>query len=416
MFYFLVKAMKKLSTLVSALILGYGSTLGAADTVFDAIKSGKPTVQIRLRYESVDTDPTTDVYGVLARTAIGYKTGSYEGFSAYVQVEDVSTLAGDDGFSDPSAPARLPGPTIADPEKADVNMSYLKYDNGSLTVVAGRQTIIHDKSRHIGNVGWRMDDQTYDAMTVKYKKDEFSLSLSHVWQVNRIFGTEDDTDSNLLHGTYDSSIGLFSVYYYQLDFESTNGGGHGYPAYGDVVDTDTYGIRLSGKYKAFSYTAEYASQSDGADNTLTPFETEYLHANVGYDISGVMVSVGYESMGSDNSGAVSFATPLGTVHAFNGWSDRNLSLAPGLNGAGIVDTYLTIGGKVAGVKLLGTYRQLENDVDTGAGKDRGTETNLLAVYKTKPGIVLGAKAALYEDDTAAGIDTTKTWFWTEYKF
>lgn len=391
----------------------FSSPLLAKDSLFQAIKDGKPTVQIRLRYESVDTDPTTDVYALMARTAIGYKTEKYEGFSAYVQVEDISMLDGDDGVLDPSTPGRLPGPIIADQETGDVNMSYLQYENSGVTVVAGRQTIIHDKARHIGNVGWRMNDQTYDALTLKYKSGDFGLSLHYIWQMNRIFGTEDELDGNLAHATYKSSVGMFSVYYYGLDFDgSTNGNGHLMPAYGNVVDSDTYGIRLNGAQGDISYLVEYASQSDAYDNTLT-FDTDYVHANLGYTVSGVKLSVGYESLGSDG-GTASFSTPLATVHAYNGWSDRTLSLTPSLhNPNGIIDTYFTIGGKISGVKLLGTYRQLEAD---NGGADIGKETNLLAVYKTKDDIVLGAKIAMFDDDTAAAVDTTKTWVWAEYKF
>jgi hypothetical protein len=384
--------MKKFLPLAT-LALGLLSPLQGADSLLDAIKEGEPTFQLRLRYESVDTDPNTDKYALLARTAIGYKTGSYKGFSSYMQLEDVSTLANEDAYY----------PTILDPEGGDVNMSYLQYENGSISVIAGRQTIIHDKARHIGNVGWRMNDQTYDAVTGKYTDGSFSFSLSYIWQVNRITAIEDDSENILARGEYKASIGLFSAYYYGLDFETTNAG------FGDAVDSDTYGLRLNGSQKSFLYTAEFASQSDGSDNA-TKYDADYIHAMLGYKFELVTLKVGYESLGSDN-GTASFSTPLATVHAYNGWSDRTLSLTPAMNANGIIDTYLSLGGKVGGVKLLGTYRTLESDF---GGTDLGKETDLLAIYKTKPGVVLGAKAAMFDSDTANN-DTTKFWIWSEYK-
>jgi hypothetical protein len=130
---------------------------------------------------------------------------------------------------------------------------------------------------------------------------------------------------------------------------------------------------------------------------------------LGYKFSGVTLKLGYESLGSDG-GTAAFATQLATVHAYNGWSDRNLILKPA-GSAGLVDQYVALGGKVGGVKLLGTYRTLETDF---GGTDLGKETNLLAVYKTKPGVVLGAKFAMYESETTNN-DTEKAWIWSEYK-
>jgi len=389
--------MKKIPALISALALGVGSTLTAADSLVEAMKDGTPTFQLRLRYESVDTDPVganaaDKTFALLARTAVGYKTASYKGFSAYVQLEDVSTLAQDDTFAT----------YILDREAGDVNMSYLKYDNDSFSLVAGRQTIIHDAARHIGNVGWRMNDQTYDAITAKYGVDDLKFSLSYVWQANRIIATEEDMSSILAHGSYKSSIGLFSAYYYKLDFESVNA------FWNDASDTDTMGLRLNGSKGSFLYTAEYASQSDGSDNAVS-YDADYLHGMLGYKFSGVTLKLGYESLGSDG-GTAAFATQLATVHAYNGWSDRNLILKPA-GSAGLVDQYVALGGKVGGVKLLGTYRTLETDF---GGTDLGKETNLLAVYKTKPGVVLGAKFAMYESETTNN-DTEKAWIWSEYK-
>jgi hypothetical protein len=48
-----------------------------------------------------------------------------------------------------------------------------------------------------------------------------------------------------------------------------------------------------------------------------------LHIEVGTTVASVNVKVGYELLGSDN-GEYGFATPLATLHKFNGWADQFL--------------------------------------------------------------------------------------------
>jgi hypothetical protein len=382
----------------------------SADSVWDAMKEGKPTVQLRLRYESVDHDSIVstatkkDHDALFMRTAIGYKTGAYMGFSAYVQLEDISEV----GLADPDYETNPGG--ILDKEAADINMGYVQYANEGLTAKFGRQTIIYDNARHIGNVGWRMNDQTFDAATLQYVSGPFSLNYNYVWQTNRIVATEEDMDSHFINTSYKFDLGKLTGYYYKIDFDTNDG----VPFFGDTHDIDTLGLRFDGKASvgegSLLYTLEYGQQSDGADAT-TKYDADYLHGILGYNFGNVTIKAGYEQLGSD-AGKAAFSTPLSTVHAHNGWSDRALSLKTTANDNGIQDTYFSIGGKVAGVKLLGVYHMLEAD---NGGADIGDEINLLAVYKTKAGPVVGAKAAMFDSNTANN-DTEKFWVWTEYKF
>jgi hypothetical protein len=230
--------------------------------------------------------------------------------------------------------------------------------------------------------------------------------------MNRIVATEEDMDTHLVNASYKFEPGKLSAFYYKIDFDIDDQG-----FFTDANDIDTFGARFVGSTGKFLYELEYAQQSDGSDSTVK-YDADYYHAMLGYNFGPVTIKVGQELLGSDG-GKASFNTPFATVHAFNGWSDRALSLksapspnALGVNANGIQDTYAAISGKLAGVKLLGTYRQLEAD---NGGTDIGDEINLLAVYKTKAGPVVGAKAAMFDSNTAND-DTTKYWVWTEYKF
>ncbi|MFC6804647.1 hypothetical protein ACFQE2_02705 [Methylophaga thalassica] len=90
--------LKKL-TLMSLLSTGLGSvsllpgTVMADDSFYDALTAGKVSFSARLRYESVEQDNALkDADAVTLRTTLGYKTGDFHGFGAFLELEDVSDL------------------------------------------------------------------------------------------------------------------------------------------------------------------------------------------------------------------------------------------------------------------------------------------------------------------------------------
>ena len=122
------------------------------------------------------------------------------------------------------------------------------------------------------------------------------------------------------------------------------------------------------------------------------------------NFGGITAKLGLEVLGSD-SVAYAFQTPLATKHAFNGWADKFLSTPAN----GLQDLMVSVGGMVAGVKLLGVYH--DYSADEGSA-DYGTEINLLAVKKISTRYTVGAKFAGYSADTFS-TDTDKFWLWGE---
>ena len=88
------------------------------------------------------------------------------------------------------------------------------------------------------------------------------------------------------------------------------------------------------------YRAEYATQSDYADNPAD-YSTDYYALEGGIAAAGLTAKVGYEVLGSDNNGTASFKTPLATLHKFNGWADKFL-VTPA---AGLEDLYASLAWK-----------------------------------------------------------------------
>ena len=155
------------------------------------------------------------------------------------------------------------------------------------------------------------------------------------------------------------------------------------------------------------YRVEGAKQSDYADNA-TDYDADYLLLSVGGKLSGVRLGLASETLGADSDAAIAFATPLATMHAFQGWADKFLNTPA----TGIVDTYASLGGAVKGVNLLAVYHEYESD--TG-DIDQGEELNLQASKKLGSNYTLTLKYADYSAGDA-GSDAQKIWLMAEAVF
>jgi hypothetical protein len=178
------------------------------------------------------------------------------------------------------------------------------------------------------------------------------------------------------------------------------------------LSSKTYGVRFDGKQKigngnaSFIYEAEYAVQSDNADNP-TNFSTDYFLLSGGIVVGGLTAKIGFEQLGSDN-GIASFQTPLATLHKFNGWADKFL----GTPVNGLEDLYFSLSYKVQGdgamkgLKFDAIYHDFSADVGNGS---YGTEIDLQISKKFMEHYSFGLKYANYQAD-GFGSDTQKYWF------
>ena len=156
------------------------------------------------------------------------------------------------------------------------------------------------------------------------------------------------------------------------------------------------------------YTAEVAKQS--SENATNDFDASYLLLEAGAVVSGVTAKLGYEVLGSDD-GNYGFATPLATLHKFNGWSDQFL----GTPAQGLKDMSATISAKFAGGKWTAIYHQFDADEASLAIDDLGSEINLLYTTKVAERFNLGVKYANYSADDFK-VDTDRVWVWVSTKF
>lgn len=394
--------------------------VGIAQAMPAAAQSASPTspdpvipyADIRYRLETVDqTGLPEDAVASTLRIRAGLRTAEWHGFTALVEGEAIAVI-GNQTYND-TINGKAAYPVVADPPDVLLNQAWLRWRPvKQVEAIAGRQAINLDNQRWIGSVGWRQNDQTFDAARLTVKPVEgLALDYLHAWRVNRVFGPDSPQGiwrDTAIHGARAAytikGIGTLSGYGYWLDVPSA-------PA----SSSRTLGVRIAGEHAVgmggkFVYAAEYARQFDHGPNPRD-FALDYVLVEPGFAWGGFTLKGGYERL--EGNGTVALQTPLATLHAFNGWADKFLTTPAN----GLRDLYLDAGwkaskGPVKGLALRLAWHDFNSTV---GGLDYGQEWNAQASYPVAKHVTLLAKFARY-DARAFATDTTKAWFSVEAKF
>lgn len=381
---------------------------GAPVTVAEGVTID-PIFAARLRYETVSQDSqANDADALTLRMRAGAQI-DVSGFFLLAEAE--GTLAIADDYNDTIASNGIePFPVVADPDNVELNQLAIGYRKAGYSLTVGRQRIILDNARFVGNVGWRQNEQTFDAVRGQAKIGPVSLDATYSISQRTIFGADSpneyfDGDLILLNGGVKAGPVSIKAFSYLIDYDTRL-----------AFSSQTYGALASGSIPLgegfkLDVSASYAKQSDYGDNPVS-FDADYIAASVGAGVAGFSLAAGYEELGSDG-GVAAFQTPLATLHAFNGWADVFLTTPA----AGLRDYYASLGkgfgdaGPLKGLNAKVVYHKFESDV---GGLDYGSEWDASLGFKlSKFGIL--AKFASYDAD-GLGTDTTKFWLQAEYAF
>ncbi len=377
-----------------------------ATSLKDALKNGKALVNLRYRWEEVGQDGINkDAHASTLRTAIGYRSQAYKGFSLHLEAENVAVI-GNDLYNNKGAGSLDNGvrdrPVVADPADTGINQALIRYQGDKWRLAVGRQEIMLGDVRFVGNVGWRQNHQSFDAFRVDNDSlGGLKFTYAFVNRVNRIFGDHQDLAGHLLNASFDlQNAGKFTLYGYLLDYDDAI-----------ALSTSTWGLEFAGKRglsgeRAILYEIEYAQQSDYADNPVS-IDAGYTSLMIGAKLPKVTFKLAMEVLeGSPTSGQ--FRTPLATLHKFNGWADKFL----GTPIDGLEDLYLLATGKAGKVGWLVKYHDFGAE---SSSVSYGQELDLQLTYTCKQGVALGLKGALYDADQFSA-DTDKWMVWSAYKF
>lgn len=374
-----------------------------ADNLASAIADSTVHLGFRYRFEAVDDDAfSEDAWASTLRSRLTVAPRPINGFEVLLEVDDVRHV-GADQFND-SRNGVTNRPTVIDPEGTDLNQALVRYTGFAGTELAiGRQRIERANQRFVGGVGWRQNEQTFDAASISHKfGKQLTTSYAYVSRVNRINGPDSgtppadlDSQSHLLDASYAFGPALtLSAYGYLMDFDNA-------PA----LSNRTFGARATGGVPIAAdfrlvYAAEFARQADYRDNPVD-YSAGYHLVEAGIAAPKFGLKLGYEVLGGDASPGRAFRTPLATLHAFQGWADKFLTTPD----RGIADLYATVTGKALGADLTLTFHDF--DAESGHGS-WGTEWDASANWPIGPRYAVLLKAASYDADDFAR-DTGKYW-------
>lgn len=414
--------MKYRNLLYSTFVLSTHPALAAAGApvkIADGLTID-PIIEARLRYELVD-QPTLDADAVTLRLRAGFELKHTPSRLAFLAEAEGTLGIVTDYNAFPFAIAdsqRRPGySVVADSMNVELNRIQLQYKSKAVTATVGRQRINLDDQRWVGAVGWRQNEQTFDALRGEAKIGSVSLDATYAIDQRSIWGIDAgprqgiDGDHIFLGAGVKAGPVQLKAFAYLLDYDDT---------FFTANSSQTYGARavaaiaLTPKAK-LNLAASYARQSDYGSNTFS-YSADYIAAEASTTFAGFTLTGGYELLGSSASAGVggrAVQTPMATLHKFNGWADLFLTTP----NSGLQDIYGGLAYKFGKVKALPGLNAAVNyhkfDSDFG-GVDFGDEWDASLGFKLGR-VNLLAKFADYNAKNF-GVDTRKVWLQAEIAY
>jgi hypothetical protein len=400
------------AVLGTLLLFGCCGTAQAADGASGDGLKVKPLIDARLRYENVD-QPALDADALTFRLRAGAEA-TFGHFSFLAEAEGTAALVNDYN----AFPFPLPGEeqwrpnhsVIADPMNIELNRLQLQYKADKTALTLGRQRINLDDQRWVGSVGWRQNEQTFDAIRGEATLGPVAADLTYSIKQRTIFGTDAGPrtalDGHFIFAGLSSKLGPVQgkLFAYLLDYDEDFFLTNSSQTYGLTLST---AVPIADKTK-LSLRASYARQSDYAENPFD-YASDYWSLEAGTTLAGFSITGGWEKLGSDSGRGLQ--TPMATLHKFNGWADLFLTTPT----TGLEDAYVSVSRKFDKVKALPglnatvAFHQFDSDV---GNIEYGTEWDASLGFKLGR-VALLAKFADY-DARYFGVDTRKFWLQAEW--
>ncbi|MGJ8656352.1 MAG: alginate export family protein [Akkermansiaceae bacterium] len=412
--------LKKIAaTVVYSGILIHSAQAGEHEAISVTPEKGPDFIKFfanaRLRYEARNEQGFDASHAVTLRLRPGFELFPDEALSFYVESENTLALVDDYQVGTPQSanftPFEANNTVISDPETNEINQVFLKYSNDNFTGKVGRQRIILDSAAFIGNVGWRQNEQTYDAVSLNYKQSDFNVFYAYANQVNRIFGVDGsgavqalEGDVHLLNASLAKGDDKFGGYAYLMDFSDQ---GAGFPV---NASNNTYGVYTDLKKSSGMYHLEFAYQTEAGSKA--DYDALYGAASFIKKVGSVSFTAGVEHLGDG------FVTPLATVHAYNGFADAFIGNRLGLADSwdGLNDIYLKAVTKVADdIVLKGSLHHFRDD---SLSSSYGWEADLVAVKPINENTKIIGKFAYFmgDDDSVFQNDISQFSLQLDYSF
>ena len=372
----------------------------------------KPMIEARVRYETVD-QVGLDAQALTVRLRAGAEA-RLGVFSLLAEAEATTAPVNDyNAFAFPIAGESQRRPqfaAVADPENAEINRLQLQYKAPQGSVTVGRQRINLDDQRWVGSVGWRQNEQTFDALRGEARAGPVAIDFTYAISQRTIFGEDAGPrtalDGNFVFAGLSTKLGPIQtkLFAYLLDYDE---------AFFFTNSSQTYGGTMSGSIPLapktrLSLRASYARQSDHGGNPQD-YAANYWAFEGGTTLGGFTIMAGWERLGSD--GGRPLQTPMATLHKFNGWADLFLTTPP----SGLEDAYASIGrdfGTVGPLEKLNVNLVFHQFDSARSDIEYGMEWDASAGFTVGPFRLLLKYADF--DSARFGSNTRKLWLQAEW--
>lgn len=367
---------------------------------------GEPLFELRVRHEAVDEQGfSQDAAATTLRARFGWQQKLISGWTLLAEGEYITHVLDENFNSTTNGKTRFP--IVADPDATELNQAFVGYADDGFKANFGRQRVQFDNLRFIANVGWRQNEQTFDAFDASWRIDSQGPTLRYAYldRVHRVLGDgnpqgEWNLDGHAIHVGMDLPLGNVAGYAYLIDNRDVAAG-----------STATYGLRWSGVVDRpafasnFAWLVEVAQQRDYARNPAQ-FSVRYWRVEPTLTWGDISTRIGFERLGSN--GRVGLQTPLATLHAFNGWADRFTTTPM----QGLEDAWLGLDGRHGSW----SWQAVMHDFSAAAGgQSYGNEIDVMLGYNFGHGMTVMLKYADY-DSSGFSTDVRKLWLNFEFRY
>ena len=374
-----------------------------------ALTEGEVSASLRYRYGHIEQAGFVhDARASTARVLLGYQTGEFGYFSAFVQGRATFVVGSEDYNS--TVNGNVAYPVEADPDTIELDQLYLRFSGiPQLDITVGRRQLNWGNQRFVSSVGWRQNNQSFDGIVVESAPmNGFTFRYAFANNVNRIFTDESQFgdfhgDVHLANVNYTQEFMSATAYAYTMDFDDW---------YSMGLAAQTYGLNmtLSENFNGVVLGAilEFANQSDFGSNPSS-FDADYYRVEPSVSTQGFTLRAGIEVMTGDGSNA--FQAPLSLLHAYNGWADKFL-VTPGY---GLDDRYISASYRFGdhatpelmdGVRVTLAYHEFEAEA---VDMEYGSEFDAALIIPVNEHFSTGFKYADYQSD-GFSVDTEKFWW------
>ncbi len=299
-------------------------------------------------------------------------------------------------------------PLVPDVPGDEINQAFLQWRSGQWQTRIGRQRIELANQRFIGSVSFWQNDQTYDALRLRYAfLSNTNLQYIYIDNVNRFWGEDAGTRLRPSDINFDALMGIrpaptlgdheqdthllhleikewdySQVLAWHYDIENKTAA---------ILSNTTSGIGYRFNHKAS--TIKYMLEADIAMQERDPLgdnSIPYHRLEVGLGFDSLELHLSQENLGSDNG--ASFITPLGSIVDFQGWADAFFITPPD----GVVDKRLQLDWRFNPFRLDARYHFFES---YETGDDFGTELDIDLTWKATDDQTLILRLSNFENNS-----------------